>query len=337
VGVSVPGEQREKGGGGGGGGGVGGGFIQSCGGGGSALGSGIRGRWQDNGGKGGRGRGGGEGEGGREGGGKGWEGGKGGSGGRGGHLLLFLVHTRAIRDGAFDKFRRHFCPLGFDRTAAFVNISESSGKGVMAPEMFREASFIFCLFQSFEKLPEKVVQKVTHVVVDECHHLLATSYGSIFSTLRRCARIQYCLGMTATLRHRTDQQGTQLQELFQGVKYVDLPEMSAKRLGFFPAVEYLESLPTLGSIAGASSSAPQNPQNSKMRGGGGRGRGTSGSNTSSHKRGANKTGGGGMGRWGGGGGEYPTYANHVAALAVHKSVSRFVREMELSVAGEYGR
>ena len=102
---------------------------------------------------------------------------------------------------------------------------------------------------------------------------------------------------------------------------------------FVPSVEYLESLPTLGALAG--SSAPQNPQNSKMRGGGGRGRGTSGSNASSNRRGANKAGGGGGGRWAGG--EFPTYASHVAALAVHKSVSRFVRDIELSVAGEYGR
>ena len=123
----MQGQQRETGGGGGGGGG--GGVIQGDEGGGSALGFGIRGRWQDNGGKIGRGRGGGGGGGGGRG--SGWEGGKkegkGGSGGRRGHLLLFLVHTRAIRDGALDKFRRHFCPLGFDRTAAFVNISEASG------------------------------------------------------------------------------------------------------------------------------------------------------------------------------------------------------------------
>ena len=45
--------------------------------------------------------------------------------------------------------------------------------------------------------------------------------------------------MTATLRHRSDPQGERLKALFDAVKYIDLPEMAAKRLGFFPSVEYL--------------------------------------------------------------------------------------------------
>ena len=78
--------------------------------------------------------------------------------------------------------------------------------------------------------------RVTHLVVDECHHLLAASYGAIFASLQRSAALQYCLGMTATLRHRTDPQGRRLEGLFSGVKYIDLAEMAAKKMGFFPKV-----------------------------------------------------------------------------------------------------
>jgi len=48
--------------------------------------------------------------------------------------------------------------------------------------------------------------------------------------------------MTATLRHRSDPQGERLKALFDGIKYIDLPEMAAKRLGFFPSVEYLATV-----------------------------------------------------------------------------------------------
>ena len=45
--------------------------------------------------------------------------------------------------------------------------------------------------------------------------------------------------MTATLRHRTDPQGRRLEGLFSGVKYIDLAEMAAKKMGFFPKVAHL--------------------------------------------------------------------------------------------------
>ncbi len=72
-------------------------------------------------------------------------------------LVLFMVHTRAIRDAACDKFQRHFEPLGYHRKTAFVNVSEAMGKGVLPAELFQAATFIFCLFQSFERLPQKVL------------------------------------------------------------------------------------------------------------------------------------------------------------------------------------
>ena len=74
-------------------------------------------------------------------------------------VLLFMVHTRAIRDSAFDKFRRHFKGQGFGQQC-FVNVTQDSTRKhnnqTLPAEMFRHAHFIFCLFQSFEKLPEQV-------------------------------------------------------------------------------------------------------------------------------------------------------------------------------------
>ena len=36
--------------------------------------------------------------------------------------------------------------------------------------------------------------RISHLVVDECHHLLASSYGSIFASLRASPSLRYCLG-----------------------------------------------------------------------------------------------------------------------------------------------
>ena len=43
-------------------------------------------------------------------------------------MVLFMVHTRAIRDAAYSKFQRHFAANGFSQ-AAFVNVSEHAGPG----------------------------------------------------------------------------------------------------------------------------------------------------------------------------------------------------------------
>lgn len=51
--------------------------------------------------------------------------------------------------------------------------------------------------------------------------------------------------MTATLIHRDDPLGIQLARLFRNTIYLDFPWTTAKRLGAFPRVEYLEALPTL--------------------------------------------------------------------------------------------
>lgn len=72
---------------------------------------------------------------------------------------------------------------------------------------------------------------ITHVCIDECHHLRADTYASIFKTLRAAPSMRYCMGMTATLRHHTDPTGASIKKMFDDVAYVDLPWTLAKRLG----------------------------------------------------------------------------------------------------------
>lgn len=60
---------------------------------------------------------------------------------------------------------------------------------------------------------------------------------------RRLLTAQY--SMTATLVHREDPAGLELKKMFRNAVYINFPWTVAKALGHFPAVEYLECLPTL--------------------------------------------------------------------------------------------
>eukprot|EP01090_Pellita_catalonica_P002420 TRINITY_DN12001_c0_g1_i1.p1 TRINITY_DN12001_c0_g1~~TRINITY_DN12001_c0_g1_i1.p1 ORF type:complete len:429 (+),score=63.12 TRINITY_DN12001_c0_g1_i1:106-1287(+) len=104
------------------------------------------------------------------------------------------------------------------------------------------AQFIFCLFQSFQKLPEKIVAEVTHIVLDEVHHILAHTYKRTFEQLLQNRYVLYILGMTATLLHKRDPTGAELKRLFDGNVFVSFDWTKAKACGFFPRVEYIEVL-----------------------------------------------------------------------------------------------
>ena len=152
--------------------------------------------------------------------------------------FLFLVHSTMIRDMAFAKFSTHLCAslgLPADR---FLNVSPSASISASA---FRRARFIFCLFQSFDRLPAAIVDRTTHVLIDEVHHVVAVTYRRIHDRLIGLDGLQYMVGMTATLSHRTDPAGVALRRLFRGQVYINMDWLRAKELGFFPRVEYLES------------------------------------------------------------------------------------------------
>jgi len=151
--------------------------------------------------------------------------------------MLFIVHTKSIRDAAYTKFKRHFSATYNLAPSDFVRVERlTSNREIKA------ARFVFCLYQSFERLPDK---EFTHVVIDEVHHLIAETWRRVYQEFENSQTCQYVLGMTATLRHRDDPKGERLKRMFKNQVYICFPWMVAKDLGYFPDVEYLEAIPTL--------------------------------------------------------------------------------------------
>ncbi|KAG9391587.1 Helicase conserved C-terminal domain [Carpediemonas membranifera] len=181
--------------------------------------------------------------------------------------MLFLVHTTAIRDNALKTFQFHMKGLGLKEDGFFFQVKNKSGMSELCA-LFREnviahtsvrPRFIFTTFQTVHsfsqelatadgvapKMPDVLAKRITHVVVDEVHHLLAHTFSGVYRFLKT-AQNGYMLGMTATLRHRTDATGNQLKKLFNGIMYVDFPWTAAKELGHFPEVYYHEVMPMTG-------------------------------------------------------------------------------------------
>eukprot|EP01084_Bolivina_argentea_P161899 281772_1 len=161
--------------------------------------------------------------------------------------LCFIVHTKAIRNSAYFKFKQHFQSI-------YNNLPSKYFIRVEPNTSFKDiecAKFIFILFQSFDKLKQqngKILSNITHIIVDEVHHLLADTWIDVHKCIispHICPSLQYYLGMTATLSHRTDVSGDKLKSLFSNIVYINFPWTIAKQLSFFPSVEYLEALPTL--------------------------------------------------------------------------------------------
>jgi hypothetical protein len=149
--------------------------------------------------------------------------------------LLFLVHSKVIRDEAFSKFHQQFKKF---KHFSFVNLDAQKS---YSEEELKNSNFIFCLFQSIERIPLKILETVTHVIIDEVHHLLASTYTKAYDSFFK--ESIYILGITATLVHHEDPSGIKLKKKFNNVIYVNFPWMTAKKLGHFPNVEYLESIP----------------------------------------------------------------------------------------------
>mmetsp|Transcript_9136 Transcript_9136/g.33721 ORF Transcript_9136/g.33721 Transcript_9136/m.33721 type:complete len:691 (-) Transcript_9136:94-2166(-) len=170
--------------------------------------------------------------------------------------FLFVVHTCAIRDSAFHKFSVHFTSKDVSEDRFLIvdgeNLRTLNGKMVntkrekaLAERLWKRTKFAFCLFQSFDHVPKSYIERLTHVVFDEVHHLLAPSFKKVYSTICHAPQIVSVLGITATLFRCDDPNGEKLRSLFDNHVYVDFPFYIAKSLNFFPPVEYLESVPTL--------------------------------------------------------------------------------------------
>ncbi len=172
--------------------------------------------------------------------------------GRGLLTLLFLVHSREIALAAHSKFKRHFAALNLAGypPSAIANLCEADGLAQLraSPSAIRMA---FGLFQGYSNIPAGWLASVTHVIIDEAHHAMAPTYRAVVGEVTGGPRVEYVLGMTATLLHRDDPQGAELKRLFREVVYIDFPWGKAKRMGHFPRVSYLEVLPTLLTASGA--------------------------------------------------------------------------------------
>ncbi|KAL0214444.1 hypothetical protein P9112_006628 [Eukaryota sp. TZLM1-RC] len=155
---------------------------------------------------------------------------------------LFLVHSSVILSTAFAKFKQHFQGKFNFSDRCFLQISSDSSS---INQRFDDSIFIFSLFQSFEnQFPVSLVSTITHLVIDEVHHSIAPTYYEILSNIRKSTKLRYQLGLTATLTHRNDPEGSILKKIFNNVVYAELTWISAKNLNLFPEVEYLEVLPT---------------------------------------------------------------------------------------------
>ncbi|KAL0237654.1 hypothetical protein PCE1_001048 [Barthelona sp. PCE] len=155
--------------------------------------------------------------------------------------LVFLVHTRAIRDSALKKFKQHFDGR-HGVTSAHFCVFEN---GISASHLSK-CRFIFALHQSanhfFSSQYSAFASRVTHIVFDEAHHMVAPSYSRLFGRLCKLPHVKYVLGMTATPYHACDKDGTTLRTMFRDIVYVDLPWTTAKAIGLFPRVDYYEVL-----------------------------------------------------------------------------------------------
>ncbi len=132
---------------------------------------------------------------------------------------LFIVHTKAIRDASYMKFRSHFSAIYPKLSPShFIKIETFTTKNEI-----KASKFIFCLFQSFEKLNKthpSILKELTHIIFDEIHHLLAPTWKEIFKKMqgtseKKTGRAKAnILGMTATLSHREDPIGKKLKRMF---------------------------------------------------------------------------------------------------------------------------
>lgn len=113
--------------------------------------------------------------------------------------VLFMVHSKVIRDTTFNKFKMQFSSdyqdlesrWGF-KDSDFLNITENENQSSIESKLKR-AKFVFCLFQSFEKINLKDSQ-FTHCIIDEVHHVVATTYNKAFKSLMKLATLKYMLG-----------------------------------------------------------------------------------------------------------------------------------------------
>ena len=155
--------------------------------------------------------------------------------------LLFLSHTNEIRFATFSKFKAHFIAKYKISGDLFFEMKTRTDLSKLS-KTSQKPKFIFTLFQtlSLDLVSDPFFDNLTHLIIDETHHLLAPSYSTIYSHFIAKAP-KYVLGITATLRHATDPSGAKLKQLYRNVVYVSYDWKSAKNT-HFPPLNYYEIL-----------------------------------------------------------------------------------------------
>ncbi|KAL0212662.1 hypothetical protein RCL1_006288 [Eukaryota sp. TZLM3-RCL] len=164
--------------------------------------------------------------------------------GRAKFRVLYLVHSVVILQSALAKFQRHF-------KSKFVKFSDENFAVVTSDSSVRtdistieQSVFVFCLWQSLSSIPPSFLQSITHLIVDEVHHVVAPTFlGALQNIRSNCQNLVYELGLTATLTHRDDPNGNILREIFRNNIYAELSWVAAIELNVFPKVEYFEFIP----------------------------------------------------------------------------------------------
>ncbi|KAH0574627.1 Helicase-related protein [Spironucleus salmonicida] len=136
--------------------------------------------------------------------------------------VLFLVNSLFIKQQAQKVFNLLFniCTLDFDG------------------ENYNNQQIVFSTFQSVHKLPNLFLDNLSHLIIDEAHHILAPTFLQVFQRLKQSC--EFVAGFTATLTHLTDLDGSKIVNQFNNQLYCNLPWFVAKRLNLFPKVKYLE-------------------------------------------------------------------------------------------------
>lgn len=160
------------------------------------------------------------------------------------NVILFVVNSSVIRDQAFIRYKAYFSQFiqpGIDTDAMFLKI-ESGANSAKLDMAIHQARFIFVLFQSLHTLQKypNIFNRIHYIIVDEVHHIIAPKYCKSISLLCSHPKLRLLIGLTATLIHRSDPAANKIKQIFGNNVFIDLPWTIAKRLQFFPHVEYYE-------------------------------------------------------------------------------------------------
>ncbi|CAL6031108.1 Helicase-related_protein [Hexamita inflata] len=138
--------------------------------------------------------------------------------------VLFVVNSVFIRDQAHERFQHLF------QNVKMLNFKDQGS-------VYEGQQFVFCLYQSLQNFSQALISKISILIIDEVHHVLAPTY---LSKVKQFKHLKIKIGLTATLTHQNDITGDKIKQLFENNVICNLPWTIAKKLQLFPKVHYFE-------------------------------------------------------------------------------------------------